>query len=84
MYVISVVETDRYASSMSVHNESTNNLQEAYDRKRAIVRRAIEHYGWEVMNNTDFATWLKDAKHPDRLAFVQITTCFPVKKSDLK
>ena len=76
MYVISTVETDRYASKMSVHNESTNSLQEAYDRKRAIIRKAVEHYGWEVMNNSDWATWLRDARFNDRLAFVQITTCF--------
>ncbi len=79
MYVISVVETDRYASSMSVHNESATSIDKAYTRKVDIIHDAMERGEWELWNDSDWATWLHNTRFPDRLCFIQITTCFPAK-----
>ena len=79
MYVISVVDTDQYATKMSVHNESTQSLIEASNRLESIIDDAVNH-GWEVINHSsDWAAWLRETKRPDHLSFLQITTCFPVK-----
>lgn len=79
MYIISCVETDRYVSSMSVHNESATSLNVAYNRKQQIIDDALERGGWELWNTSDWASWLHNTRHPNRLCFIQITTCFPVK-----
>ena len=79
MYVLTVVSTDSSSSAMSVSNMSATNYRDAVEKKQQIIDDAVASGEWEVMSDYEPATWLHNVRFPERLCFMQITTCFPLK-----